>query len=88
VRKVRATRKVLVTNDPHATPAAEELLVWVGPSAPPVRFGAPVVRTRTEAEAVEFVACAPACVRVALDDPLTFLAELAEAGTAPARRVA
>jgi len=88
VKKVSKTRELLVTNDPQAMPAPGETLVWVGPAAPPPRFGVPVVQTRTEAEAVAFVASAPAFVRVALDEPLRFLSRLAEAGRAPARRVA
>ena len=71
----RITR-LLVTNDPAATPRQGEALI--------------LLRGRTVAEAAELVGAGPAEIRIdlAADDALRLLAQVASAGATPVRRAA
>jgi hypothetical protein len=71
-------RHILVADQPSIRPHRDELVVWVGPAEPPVDHpGRGLARARTIIDAVDIIGVRPAELRLALEDPLAFLTELA-----------
>jgi hypothetical protein len=85
-----SVRSILITDSPAAAPEGADVVLWLGPGhAPPgLSAGRLLIEPSSPRAAAVYVAAGPACVSLALADPLAFASLLVEVGQAPALRAA